>query len=253
MRLSSRKQLLKESEKVLKDIRLEIQKSSIDENFEIGDLFKNLVTSIIDIVSKKYKKIRQSYYQNKLPYLIGIDLINRGEIKISQNSLKKLENILSDLIKDINSSSLLQTSISQLEKADKKVYESRYKMQIIKFYKPYKKKYSPKELEDLYKSARSEYEIRLKVYNNLLENKVKQIIEDILRDKKYKNFEEMILKSLKSGIRGVTEQEMNQIKNNYLKVVSNRVSEYINNEKIRHSVTSWETGYSDTVQLPDVG
>lgn len=253
MKLSSRNELLKESEKVLENIRFKIQKSSIDEGFEIGNLFKNLATSILDIMTKKYKKIRQSYYQNKLPYLIGIDLINRDEIKISPSSLKKLERILFDIIKDINSSPLLKLAIKELDKADTDVYLARSEMQNIRFYKSYKKQYSQKELDKMYKTSEKNYKEKMGIYEELLKEKVNQIIKDILRNKKYRNFEEMVLKTLSSGISGLSNKELEQIKNNYLKVVANRVSEYINTEKIYHGQTSWESGYSDSVKLPDVG
>jgi hypothetical protein len=250
MKLSSREQLLKESEYVLKQIRSEIKKSSLDEGFEMGDLFKKLVSSVLDLVSKKYKKIRQTYYRNKLPYLIGIDLINREDIKISTRSLKKLENLLSNIIKDINTSPILKSSVNKLMSTSLDVTIARQKMQDYQFNKKMKKRYSEKELENLIITSKENYENKLKIYNDLLENRVTFIIMDILRDKKYKNFEEMILKSLKSGISGLNKEELKQVKNNYLSVVNDRVTDYINNEKISHDKTDWERG---SLQSPSVG
>jgi hypothetical protein len=242
MKLSSRKQLLKESEDVLQQIRFEIKKSSLEEGFEMGDLFKNLVSSILDVLYKKYRKFRQSYYQNKLPYLIGIDLINRDDIEISTQSLKKLENLLFDILKDINTSPLLKSSLNKLVSAGVDARIARQKIQDYQFDRKIKKKYSNKELQQLIIAAKENHKNKLKIYDELLENKVKLIIKDILRDKKYKNFEEMVLKSITSGISGLKPGELDQIKNNYFKTVNDRVVDYINNEKVYHGKTSWERG-----------
>lgn len=229
MNYSSKKQLVQETNEVLLQIRKELYNSSLDKKIISESFFKNLVDSITSIIIDKYLKKRQSYYYKKIPYLVGLDLVNNKNLKINKKYLDKLEVLILEIIQDINSSPILSSAIQELE-SQKMIVDS------IQSILNHTSIYSKKE----YNKMKKMHDDAVNKYNKILKEKITKIIESILTIKRYSNFEQVITYNLSKGIQGISPQELNNVRNNYTNVVAKRASEYINKNKIKPYLTPYE-------------
>jgi hypothetical protein len=229
MNYSSKKQLVQETNEVLLQIRKELYNSSLDKKIISESFFKNLVDSITSIIIDKYLKKRQSYYYKKIPYLVGLDLVNNKNLKINKKYLDKLEVLILEIIQDINSSPILSSAIQELE-SQKMIVDS------IQSILNHTSIYSKKE----YNKMKKMHDDAVNKYNKILKEKITKIIESILTIKRYSNFEQVITYNLSKGIQGISPQELNNVRNNYINVVAKRASEYINKNKIKPYLTPYE-------------
>jgi hypothetical protein len=248
MKLSSRKKLLDESDIVLTNIRKKIEEQTICEEYGDDIFFNQIIKSIISSISVWFKNKRQGYFYKKIPYLIGIDLINKNNLKINDIYIKNLESLIESIIKDVISSNKLKTAIRLLTKIDSEIVEledylKKIKLRIKdpKYFQPYNLKIEDK------KSVELEINSLKANYNRILTNTVSDILMDIFKTEKYKNFEEFINDNLTKGISGISKEDFKKIKNNYISTLKKRVADYVNNHEITHRIPQdqWPQLYPD--------
>lgn len=251
MKMSSRKKLLEEADKILSNIQKEIYYLKLEEQSTIKNFMGNLITSIFANISKWARTKTQSRLISKMPYLMGIDLINNKNLKINKESLEKLESIINDIINEVKNSPEIKKIVEELELADVELSKARNIKQWIQ--EPEKK---PKTVDDQkkqkeeLKNANINYKNAVDVYVSTVRKKVIPLIQKILTGNKYKNFEEMIISSIENGIEGITKKDIEQIKNNYIKELQKRVSDYVDSHEVTHELTWKERQQTDSSVLP---
>lgn len=219
MRLSSRKQLLKESDELLIEIKNKIRNKSIISEGVILDFFKNLVKSISASFATWLRTNRAYKLYVKMPYLLGVDLVNNNNLKIDQYKLRSLDKLINQIINDVRTSSKLKSAMEELERADLEWAKNR-------------SIYAPQEMRD---------EIAAKnAYYSLLNNKIAEIVEDILKGPKYSSFQERVSQLLKSGLSGISDEEMQSVKRKYFDVLNKRAADYIDKWEVYHELTGKE-------------
>ena len=239
MKLSSRKKLLKESERVLMDIRKNVRKEKISEGV-ISDFLSNLVLSIVAGITKAVKTGNQSWMYYKMPYIMGLDLVNNKNIKIDRRILKELDKIINNIIKDVKTSPFLKNLLKELREYDSEVAWYRAILQNYNEMRTDGYKFSEKELKN-WEEAYKKHKEAKKIFNDALINKSSRLIKNIIiQSNRYKNFDEMILNTLKSGIQGISQSEIDEIKEKYLENLAKRVSNYIHSYEYKQMKTSRE-------------
>jgi hypothetical protein len=212
MKLSSRKELLKESDIILREIRKNIYKEKLNEGI-VKDFFKKIIDAISISISKwivdkqqkrAYKKRGELWLE--MPYLLGIDLINKSELDIDYSHLKKLEKMMKDFYLDIKNSNDLKNSIENMTKVGKSILS----------WEP-----QPGEL-----STRS-FTDQKRDYHNYVLSIIRPIIQKTLKYQKYKSFEKLVMDEIQKGVKGLTPEQYKDIQERYFIVLYDRVAEYI--------------------------
>jgi hypothetical protein len=239
MKLSSRKQLLHESDLVLNKIRKEIYSNKINEDNYISSFFTDLVKSITSSISIWITKKRKEKINKTMPYLMGLDLVNRNNLNLNVQHLNNLEKIINEIIEDIGNSTELKSALIDIQKLEYDVTEARRQLWIAKNITPriYRKENIDKRTVD-YKEA-------IENYDNLVKQKVEVIIKDILKTDKYKNFQERVIGELESGLNGLKDSEILEIKNKYLKTISQRAINWINKYKVHKTYHHFEPEWGE--------
>lgn len=237
MKLSTKKELLKEADIVLSDIKKSIKRKNISEN-TISNFFSDLIKSIAGSISMWLRTNRQENLYKKIPYLVGIDLINNRNIKIDKVQLDKLEKLVREIINEIKSSPELKAAIKELEKADEEWRIQRGAYQTFKKHPELQK--MSKGHAQIWKTLPDKERSAKKKYYTILNDKISKIVFKILTGTGHKTFQERILTSLQSGIQGLSKEELGLVKNNYFKIVSDRVSNYVDKYEVAHQLTSSE-------------
>jgi hypothetical protein len=239
MKLSSRKKLLIEAEFVLSKIREEVYSKNLNKKMISESFFKDLVKSLTSIIIDKYLKKRQSYYYKKIPYLVGMDLVNNKNLTIDKKYLNKLEILITKILDDIDSSPILHDAIKELEKQTVKIGLARLRLNNPTLY-------SKKRFGTEYNKIKKIYDDSVNEYNMILSNKVKKIIESILTLKKYKNFEQTVTSNLVQGLKGISKDDLDTIRKNYINVIAKRASEYVDKNKVDYYLNPSEEPRRDT-------
>lgn len=234
MKFSNRKELLRQSDEVLREIRSDIQKNKLNE-----ELLSNIVNSIVWNVSKWIKTGRQAWLQYKMPYIMGLDLINNKNLKVNRKVLKILDTYIKNIIRDVRNSPELKKIAEEIKTAEREAINWLNILNISREKSSTIGAKSTKSQLELYKRAPIEYEKALKKYRMLLLKKVTAVVENIIRkNSQYKNFDKIVLSVLKSGIQGITDEELKQIKDNYIKTISQRAADTVDQYDIEHTLTT---------------
>lgn len=227
MKLSSRKQLLIESENTLYEIRKVIKQKKLEENV-ITDMLSNIVNAIVNGITKMVRTGKQSLLYSEIPYLVGLDLINNSNIKVDKKILKQLDSIIKQLIKDVRESAELKKVISDLRVADYDVVHWRmmYQNSIRITKKEWEK--MTKSSQKRYDSSREKLERAEKHFQNVLLKGVSNVVEKLISsDYRYKGFDDMIIKKLKDGVKGIKHEELQQIRDRFFNVLADRVAKEV--------------------------
>lgn len=239
MKLSSRKKLLKESDEILSQIKTNIRTRKLNE-VHISDILTNIAASIIGNMVKAVKTGRQSWLYYKMPYIMGLDLVNNANIKVDRSILVALDNIIKDIINDIKNSAELKTIMSDLRNADNDITLYRG---IIQNYSILRNKgflLNKNQLKD-WEESHEKYKKAKENFNNILLEKASGLIKYVItRYSKYKNFDQIVLDKLQSGISGVSSKEINQIRDKYFKTLAQRVADYIKSYEYKKLMTGEE-------------
>lgn len=220
MKISSRNQLLKESDKFLFEIRKEIRKKTINKKLNESIAIKKVFTKIVDaITSSIFKWIINAEQKKKselwveMPYLLGIDLITSKNIDVNHEDLKNLENLMQDFYYDVKQSPELKRAISKL--IDDATNRRRY---------------TPSSIGHSREQEKSDYAHKQLVYTT-----VKPIVKKILKLDKYSNFDKIVMDEIQKGVTGLTPEQYRDILERYFLVLFHRVSDYVRRYDVRIS------------------
>lgn len=240
MKLSSRKKLLEESDIILLKIREKIKEERLDES-NVSNLLSNLVNAIVGGIEKMVRTGKQSWIQYRMPYLVGLDLINNSNIKVDQSILKKLDSIINDIIQDVRKSPELKSAMSDVRSASADAYGKRFLYQQYSSGRVNLDKIKSKKIRSAYENSLENYEKAEQKFQDLLLKRVTELIRKIiLQNNKYRNFDEMVLDKLKSGIRGITPGELKQIQQKYFDTLTKRVTREVELYDFKRGLTPYE-------------
>jgi hypothetical protein len=221
MKLSSRKELLKESDIILREIRKNIYKEKLNEGI-VKDFFKKIIDAISISISKwivdkqqkrAYKKRGELWIE--MPYLLGIDLIKKSELDIDYTHLKRLEKMMKDFYFDIKNSNDLKKSIEDITKVGRSIIG----------WEPQPGDVSTYNIID-----------KRKDYHDYILGVIRPIVQKTLKYKKYKNFEKMVMDEIQKGVKGLTPEQYRDIQERYFIVLYDRVAQYVRKYDIQFRV-----------------